>query len=296
MFFNDRYDADTKRSKWKADVMQNIGTGIDLCTTIFPSLFLPLASLSNVIKGIAGLTKGATKASVNRHFSQHQNMGDITAKTYIQGLVGYLLGMGITVLLTTFTPVLDVPWMIWSCYFVFGGIHLGSGYLALSNLKFKSLNEQRTWILLDNFFTTGEIYTPSELNSSKKECIVLKSPSRIQPLINMNGKIDTIKCENLVDMIEQHPSHKFQIIISDELDNINIFLHEQAEDIDIVEAYFTAIQIQRKLINKLYSEDIVEQCLTNTKKLFKTFCETAEKQGWNLGKNTVTNCKYRINW
>lgn len=53
---------------------------LELITPLFPQYFLPLASLANLVKGIAGLTLGATKASLNKMFALSENMGDVTAK------------------------------------------------------------------------------------------------------------------------------------------------------------------------------------------------------------------------
>ncbi len=43
-----------------------------------------LASLANLMKAIAGLVTGATRASINRMFSLKENMADITAKNQSQ--------------------------------------------------------------------------------------------------------------------------------------------------------------------------------------------------------------------
>lgn len=42
--------------------------------------------MANVAKGLAGITSGATRAALNKHFSRSENLGDITAKAQTQGI------------------------------------------------------------------------------------------------------------------------------------------------------------------------------------------------------------------
>jgi hypothetical protein len=102
---------------------------LELATPLFPAYFLPLASLANSAKGIAGttngtsqseaslyhwshflfflsfalfspgLTTGATKAAINQGFALRDNLGDITAKgtsLLSQGLYSLLLTSHVT--------------------------------------------------------------------------------------------------------------------------------------------------------------------------------------------------------
>lgn len=51
---------------------------------MFPGNFLLLGSIANLMKAIAGLILGATKASFNKMFSLAENMADVTAKNQSQ--------------------------------------------------------------------------------------------------------------------------------------------------------------------------------------------------------------------
>jgi len=91
------FDANTIRSKFRADVVHNLGVALELMTMLFPASFLLLASGANTLKGVAGLVSGACKASINQRMAIANNLGDLTAKGHVQGLAAYLTGLSLGV-------------------------------------------------------------------------------------------------------------------------------------------------------------------------------------------------------
>jgi Vitamin B6 photo-protection and homoeostasis len=89
-YFSSWFDRDTKRAKLRSDVVHNAGVGIELLTSIVPGAWLLFASAGNVLKGVAGMTGGATKAAIHLQFAGHRgSVGDITAKAQAQGVFWY---------------------------------------------------------------------------------------------------------------------------------------------------------------------------------------------------------------
>lgn len=100
------FDANTIRSKFKADLVHNLGVSLELLTLLFPGSFLLLASAANTLKGVAGLVNGACKASINQRMAIANNLGDLTAKGHVQGLAAYLTGLSLGVLYDRISPTL----------------------------------------------------------------------------------------------------------------------------------------------------------------------------------------------
>ena len=48
--------------KFLADILHNAGVAIEVMTPLFPGMFLPMASVANIAKGIGGLAVGASRA------------------------------------------------------------------------------------------------------------------------------------------------------------------------------------------------------------------------------------------
>jgi hypothetical protein len=104
------FDANTIRSKFRADILHNFGVALELMTMMFPASFLLLASAANTVKGVAGLVNGACKASINQHMAIVNNLGDLTAKGHVQGLAAYLTGLALGIGYDRLAPSL-VNWL-----------------------------------------------------------------------------------------------------------------------------------------------------------------------------------------
>lgn len=138
-------------------------------TPFFQQFFLPLASISNLSKGLAGLIYGSTRASLNRSFSLKENIGDITAKYQSQSMAAYLSGMAIGssigMILSVF-PLTSVSNL--SMVFGLSFIHIFCGINAIKSINLKTLNQQRTSILIDNWLKSNLILTSKIVNQEEK--------------------------------------------------------------------------------------------------------------------------------
>lgn len=274
---NNKFDADTLRAKWRADVAHNLGVSFELMTLVFPTLFLPLASLANTLKGIAGLTNGACRASINRHLATQNNLGDVTAKGQAQGLAAYLTGLGLGVGLDSMIPALtslchviapnvDLPravalWVAFACLAV---IHICCSYMALRSIAMRSLNAERASILFDQFlqphigalasqFGSAEQYslpdprfmTPLELRDSKLQNIIQQGPYlRRQPVIIMGSSVlDAFPSAcDAETAIEAASDQKFLLAATS--GKIHVVLHSSSSSADVLEAFFCAFAFQ----------------------------------------------------
>jgi len=81
-------------------VALNISIYIEILTLKFPSHFLFLASIANVMKNICFLLSAASRASINVQFSKRNNIGDISGKSVSQFTASTLFGVGIGLVLS----------------------------------------------------------------------------------------------------------------------------------------------------------------------------------------------------
>jgi hypothetical protein len=163
-----RFDGDAKVTKWRADLLFNVGVLLELLTPLVPAFFLPLASLANLAKGVGGLAAGASKATLHRSLALRDNLGDVTAKLYSQGITAYLLGMGIgigTTLLCAASPL-----AVAAAFGSLTAVHLGASYRALRCLELHTLNAPRLLLLARHWHAAGTIATPAAI--AQQESIV----------------------------------------------------------------------------------------------------------------------------
>ena len=96
-------------------------------TTAFPGMFLILGSVANVLKGIAGLTSGACRASINNNMAIADNLGDVTAKLSAQGMLAYVLGTSLGVSMSVGLTGASVP-ALYALFVSLATVHLFCSY------------------------------------------------------------------------------------------------------------------------------------------------------------------------
>lgn len=164
-----RFDGDAKVTKWRADVLFNVGVLLELLTPLVPTLFLPLASLANVAKGVGGLAAGASKAALHRALARRDNLGDVTAKLYSQGIAAYLIGMGGGIALSHLAATSGAGGAaVLAAFGALTTVHLAASLQALRCVELRSLNEQRLLILAAHYAACGEIATPAHVASCER--------------------------------------------------------------------------------------------------------------------------------
>ncbi|KAN0031565.1 hypothetical protein ACTFIV_005430 [Dictyostelium citrinum] len=182
------FDYDIKKYKFRGDLLHNFGVLLEMFTPFFQQFFLPLASISNLSKGLAGLIYGSTRASLNRSFSLKENIGDITAKYQSQSMAAYLSGMaigsGIGMILSVF-PMTSISNL--SMVFALSFIHIYCGINAIKSIDLKTLNQQRTSILIDNWLNSNLIL-PSKIVNEKEKFIT--NDNYLKPNIKLGCTIE----------------------------------------------------------------------------------------------------------
>jgi hypothetical protein len=158
-----RFDGDAKVTKWRADVLFNVGVALELLTPLAPALFLPLASLANVAKGVGGLAAGASKAALHRALALRDNLGDVTAKLYSQGIAAYLVGMAGGIALAHAVAVVGAPAGALAAFGALTAVHLAASHRALRCVELRSLNVQRLHLLALHYRATGRIAAPADV-------------------------------------------------------------------------------------------------------------------------------------
>lgn len=102
------------------------------------------------------------------------NLGDVTAKLAAQGMLSYVIGTACGVCLSIkLTGAGLAP--LYAVFSVLAGLHLFCSYRSLRNLRFSSLNAQRTHLLVMQYLTTlsaPHVDTPAELQWNGREAII----------------------------------------------------------------------------------------------------------------------------
>jgi hypothetical protein len=250
--FARRFDAEPKSSKWRADILHNVGVGVEILTPLFPAYFLLMASLANTLKGIAGLISGATRASFNRGFAISENLGEVTAKAQGQGIAAYLLGMGLGIGLSFLWPIQQL-FYTFPLFLLLASVHLTAGYKSLCNVTLTSLNPQRAFLLIDQYVRAAaeqavmaRIETPDEVRV--RERFVAGSRPWIKHL-DVCAPLYTTKAyaagaTALSDLLRAFAGKRYVLALTgDGSGRVAVLLKREAEARDVLEALFHAVVV-----------------------------------------------------
>ncbi|KAF4401501.1 hypothetical protein G4B88_001695 [Cannabis sativa] len=89
-----RMDSEPKRWRVLADVLYDLGTGLEVLSPLCPHLFLEMAGLGNFAKGMAVVAARATRLPIYSSFAKEGNLSDLFAKGEAISTLFNVVGLG----------------------------------------------------------------------------------------------------------------------------------------------------------------------------------------------------------
>lgn len=78
-------DIDSKKWRIRADVFNDIAMGIEIfALPYFPNLAIYILCATTTLKGIVGVTGGATRSALTQHHAIRGNLADVSSKDAAQ--------------------------------------------------------------------------------------------------------------------------------------------------------------------------------------------------------------------
>ncbi|XP_009788859.1 protein root UVB sensitive 2, chloroplastic isoform X2 [Nicotiana tabacum] len=144
-----------------ADVLYDLGTGLEVMSPLCPHLFLEVAGLGNFAKGMAVVAARATRLPIYSSFAKEGNLSDLFAKGEAISTLFNVLGLGAGIHLASnicssmqgklvVAPLLSI-------------IHVYSVCEEMRATPVNTLNPQRTAMIVAEFVKTGKISSPADL-------------------------------------------------------------------------------------------------------------------------------------
>lgn len=247
--FARRFDVEPKTSKWKADILHNVGVGLEILTPLFPAYFLLMASLANTLKGVAGIISGATRASFNRGFATSDNLGEVTAKAQGQGIAAYLAGMGLGIGLSFLWPIHELTYTF-PLFLSLAAVHLTAGYHALCNVTLTTLNLQRAFLLIDHYVRAtaqqavmARIETPDEVRVRER---FVAGSRPFHPHLELAAPLHGAFASGAAALaaLRAFATKRYVIALAaDGSGRLRVLLKKEAEARDVLEALFHAVAV-----------------------------------------------------
>lgn len=156
-----RMDSDPKRWRIFADVLYDLGTGLEVLSPLCPQLFLEMAGLGNFAKGMATVAARATRLPIYSSFAKEGNLSDLYAKGEAISTVFNVVGLGAGILLvSTICSSMQGKMVVGPCLSL---IHVYCTYEEMRAAPVNTLNPQRTAMIIEDFIKTGKVSSPADL-------------------------------------------------------------------------------------------------------------------------------------
>jgi hypothetical protein len=240
------FDVDPKRWRFRSALLYAMGNGMEIVTQIFPASFLVLATIANSMKQVSMLTSSATRNAMYRSFSgQGQNIANITAKGEAQIVVADLAGMVTGIWLTK--RIGTSKGSVLAAYSILTALDIVGIYMELRQVVFRTLNAERSSLILQQFVETGKVILPSDV--SRVERIFLK------PLYKSRSRFSSISKaagdpEELDTLLRVFRRERFLVTLPHTIPGpCRVVLRKDAHSDDVLRALLTVSFLQSRVRN-----------------------------------------------
>ncbi|XP_044491731.1 protein root UVB sensitive 2, chloroplastic-like [Mangifera indica] len=156
-----RMDSEPKRWRILADILYDLGTGLEVLSPLCPSLFLEMAGLGNFAKGMAVVAARATRLPIYSSFAKEGNLSDLFAKGEAISTLFNVAGLGAGIqMASTICSSIQGKLVVGPLLSI---VHVYCVIEEMCAAPINTLNPQRTAMIVADFVKTGRISSPADL-------------------------------------------------------------------------------------------------------------------------------------
>ncbi|KAG2675126.1 hypothetical protein I3760_13G170800 [Carya illinoinensis] len=164
-----RMDSEPKSWRILADVLYDLGTGLEVLSPLCPHLFLEIAGLGNFAKGMAVVAARATRLPIYSSFAKEGNLSDLFAKGEAISTLFNVVGLGAGIqLASTICSSMQGKLVVGPLLSI---IHIYSVVEEIRAAPVNTLNPQRTAMIVADFLK-GKYPALLTLGTEKISCLL----------------------------------------------------------------------------------------------------------------------------
>ncbi|OIS97898.1 PREDICTED: protein root UVB sensitive 2, chloroplastic isoform X1 [Nicotiana attenuata] len=273
-----RMDSEPKRWRILADVLYDLGTGLEVMSPLCPHLFLEVAGLGNFAKGMAVVAARATRLPIYSSFAKEGNLSDLFAKGEAISTLFNVLGLGAGIHLASnicssmqgklvVAPLLSI-------------MHVYSVCEEMRATPVNTLNPQRTAMIVAEFVKTGKISSPADLRYQEN----LVFPGR---LIEDAGNVkvgrslhEVVSPSKLRQFKETFPEEKFLLNRGSRW--TDMILEHDATGEDALRGWMVAAYASdMERLAREPSTNISQEAYEKMNSVFSPFLAELQAKGWH---------------
>lgn len=262
-------DSEPKRWRIVADILYDLGTGLEVLSPLCPHLFLEMAGLGNFAKGMAIVAARATRLPIYSSFAREGNLSDLFAKGEAISTLFNVVGIGAGIqLASTVCSSIQGKMVVGP---LLAGLHIYSVTEEMRAAPVNTLNPQRTAMIVAEFVKSGKISSPADLRYHED----LLFPHR---LIEDAGNVKVgrpvhkvIKPSQLQELKETFPNEKFLLCNSGN-QWTDMVLEDNATGEDALKGWLVAAYASKSDLTEAYDK---------MNEVFSPFLSELKAKGWH---------------
>ncbi|QCD97741.1 protein root UVB sensitive 2, chloroplastic-like isoform X3 [Vigna unguiculata] len=274
-----RMDSEPKRWRLLADVLYDIGIGLEVLSPLCPHLFLEMAGLGNFAKGMAVVAARATRLPIYSSFAKEGNLSDLFAKGEAFSTLFSVIGIGVGIqLASTICASMQGKLVAGPLLSI---IHLYSVSEEMRAAPINTLNPRRTAMVVDDFLKAGVVSSPSDLRY------------RENLLFNLQLKEDTgnvrvgkavhkaIKPSRLLELKQVFHEEKFLLNLGNKY--VDMVLEQDASGEDALRGWLVAAYAAQVVSSSRHelSDSVMHEAYQKMNGVFPLFLKELQNKGWH---------------
>ncbi|XP_058005760.1 protein root UVB sensitive 2, chloroplastic isoform X6 [Hevea brasiliensis] len=273
-----RMDSEPKRWRIIADVLYDLGTGLEVLSPLCPHLFLQVAGLGNFAKGMAVVAARATRLPIYSSFAKEGNLSDLFAKGEAISTLFNVVGMGAGIqLASTICSSMQGKMIVGPLLSI---VHVYSVIEEMRAAPVNTLNPQRTAMVVADFVKTGKISSPADL----RYCENLIFPGR---LVEDAGNVkvgralhEVFTPSKLHEVKDMFPEEKFLLNCGNKWSDM--VLEQNASGEDALRGWLVAAYAaSMKKYSHESSNIVLQDAYLKMNSIFDSFLSELQAKGWH---------------
>ncbi|XP_067625064.1 RUS family member 1 [Eurosta solidaginis] len=282
-------DVDSKKWRLRADLLNDLAMAIEIY--VLPKYLhwsTQLLCCTTVMKSIVGVAGGATRAALTQHHAIRSNLADVASKDSSQETFVNLIASFVGLYLLT---IIKSQTILYSVFVLVIVLHLYANLKAVKAVCLRTFNESRYLIALEEYFRSGRMLTPQQVNKMERVTIGQTVSVSLNIVIGLSIRtlIDEYRTihaiENIISSFDPHE----RFIIAENKKSIGVYLHFDTRAQDILKAYFFAVSY-------LQDRNQIKEKYWEIQSKWQEFVGLAQKGGWHTTQHLLMVDEYRLDW
>lgn len=282
-------DIDSKKWRLRADILNDVAMTIEIfLLPYYPKYSTYILCATTTMKSLVGVAGSATRSALTMHHAVRGNLADVASKDSAQETCVNLIASFVGLFLLT--GIKSPTWLAGLFVFV-TFIHLLANFRAVKSVCLKTFNEARYLIALEEFFRSGHVLTPTQVNRLERvsigQTVSLTAPVKIGCSVkDFTDQIrNKLEIENLIACFDSR--EKF--LIAETRNYVGIFLHYDVKPHDILRSYFF-------VASYLQDRNQIRDNYWDVQTKWSEFLNMAQQEGWLVHSHLLPVDEYRIDW